>query len=119
MYLIPPTRSFSECHISEAVSGHRRNGGSSSTKDHNAAGLNRVKISACLVAYFCLRHADHDHLDDKRESMLTLSAPLSDPDHAMHSPRSRDGANSPPAKMDQQQSQSFALMCWHDQDDGW
>jgi hypothetical protein len=66
MYLIPPTRLFGQCRASEAVLGHRKNGASLSTKDHNAACLDGVKIAAGLIAPFLpsLPHADHDHPDN-------------------------------------------------------
>ena len=94
---IPPTRSFGECHVGEAVSGHRRIDRSFSTKDRDAAGLDRV-ISAGLIAPFLpclLPHAGHDHSDNStREHADTISTIT----------RPRDRANNPPTKMDQQQS---------------
>ena len=122
MYLIPPTRSFGGCHIGEAVLGHRGNGGIFLTEDHDAVVLDRVKVSASLVAPFRLFGFLMLTTTTRmivRESTLMVLAPLLDPEYAIHSLGSRDSANSPPAKMDQQQSQPSALLCRHDQDDSW
>jgi hypothetical protein len=91
------------------------------TNDHNAAVLDRVKTSASLVAPFCLANFLMLTTTTQmivRESILIALAPLLDPEHAILSLGSRDSANSPFAKMDQQQSQPSALLCRHDQDDG-